>query len=184
MKLMGRTRESDKPQPSNPFLVPAPEPEPEEHLGLDEIVGRATSFTNARAAEPSAAQLWPVGGGVGVSTIVAASDGALKEPDGTRPEKVVIVATTAADRLARARELLEVGQTPEGSQIVGIVLVHDQPKISRTTTKSAQRVIRMADHGWVIPWLPYLRETLEPPKRHPLRFRKTIADLVKKTRDR
>lgn len=166
----------------NPFVLPKEDKEEEEHLLSDEILGDKVSFTNAHPAPATTAKLFPVAGGVGVSTLITVSDNQLSELDTDDSQSpVILVATTAADRLATTRRLLKARVTEQGHQIVGLVLVHDRPKLSKATVAETKTVMRMAERAWVIPWLPYLREPAEPPAKHPLRVRKAIAEIIKTT---
>lgn len=170
------------PVAENPFVLPKEEQEEEEHLLSDEILGDKVSFTNAHPVPATTAQLYPVAGGVGLSTLIAASDDQLSEANRQETQApVILVATTAADRLAMARRLLKARVTDHGHPIVGLVLVHDRPKLSKATITETKTVMRMAERAWVIPWLSYLREPIQPPAKHPLRMRKAIAEIIKAT---
>lgn len=165
----------------NPFALPEKVEEQEEKMGLDEILGSQASF-HFKADFPTSATtgLYPVAGGVGVSTLVNASLGELTEPTGEESH-VILVTTTAADHLLKAAALLRQGYTPTGAEIIGVVAVHDRPKLSKATVAEARKVLRMAHHGWVIPYISELREPGEPVTKYPKRFRAVLTELQEAT---
>ena len=164
----------------NPFSLPEKVEEPVEELSLDEILGSAASTHFTSSSPQSSTGLYPVAGGVGLSTLVNASLGGLQEPTGSYAH-VILVATTAADHLLKAAALLRKGHTPEGADIIGVVLVHDRPKLSKPSIAEGKKVVRMATHGWVVPYIPALREPGEPVTKFPKRFQTVVTELSKMT---
>lgn len=171
----------EKPQ-DNPF-APAPKKavEPEE-IGVNEIFGDSvTKHFEAPNFGSTGISLYPVAGGVGLSTLIRHSQGALKEEGvDTVCESVILVTTTAAEHLLKAQNLLRTGTTPEGQHIIGLVLVEDRPKISKEGIQEAKKTLRMAKHSWGIPYVADFREPRTPGKL-PYRFRKAVTELVKTT---
>ena len=134
-----------------------------EQLEADAILGTSTEFTaDFRKPEATRIKLYPIAGGVGISTLVQVSGGELAEPVQTygieMAEAVFLVATTAATHLTRVEELVLSGVVPDGRAIAGVVLVHDRPNISKPTVQKAQQIMRLAPAGWVIPYVASLRE--------------------------
>lgn len=166
----------------NPLALPPKTQVQEEDIGLDDIFGAGVSHHFEEPQFGSAGiSLYPVAGGVGLSTLVRYSHGKLHQ-DGkdTLSDAVVLVSTTAADHLLKTQNLLRTGQTAHGQQIVGIVLVADRPKLSKATIQEAKKTTRMTKHSWGVPYVGALREPTDP-GRMPLRFRKVIHSLVKET---
>lgn len=166
----------------NPLEVVTEKAEPPEELHLDEILGSSTGVHFSDLPLPEETVLFPVAGGVGLSTLVKASNGALHEP---QPENItsstILVATTAASHLAKTAALLRQGFAPNGANIVGVVLVHDRPKLSKATIHESKKVIRMTKHGWVIPYIPALREPGTTLVKYPKRFRTVVSELSRIT---
>ena len=151
-----------------------------EQLEADAILGASTEFTaDFRKPEATRIKLYPVAGGVGISTLVQVSGGELAEPVQTygieMAEAVFLVATTAATHLTRVEELVLSGVVPDGRAIAGVVLAHDRPNISTPT------VMRLAPAGWVIPYVASLRELGEG-KKLPKRFRVTLQKIIQATK--
>lgn len=99
--------------PVNPYALPKKQ-EVIERLEDDAIIGGATDFTaDFRKPHASRIKLYPVAGGVGVTTLVQVSGGELAEPIQAygieTAEAVFLIATTAATHLKRAEELLLTG---------------------------------------------------------------------------
>lgn len=162
----------------NPLEITPEKTEPPEELNLDEILGSSTGVHFSDHPVPEGTSLYPIAGGVGLTTLVRASKGALQEPD---PERIststILVATTAASHLAKAAALMRQGYAPNGSTIIGVVLVHDRPKLSKATIHEAKKVIRMTKHGWVVPYIPALREPGSSLVKYPKRFRIVVEEL-------
>ena len=170
---------------SNPYALPKKK-EIIEQLEADAILGASTEFTaDFRKPEATRIKLYPVAGGVGISTLVQVSGGKLAEPIQTygieTAEAVFLVATTAATHLARVEELVLSGVVPDGRAIAGVVLVHDRPNISKPTVQKAQQIMRLAPAGWVIPYVASLRELGEG-KKLPKRFRVTLQKIIQATK--
>ncbi|QRZ61788.1 DUF6668 family protein [Rothia sp. ZJ932] len=169
---------------ANPLALTPVVQEAPEQMSTDEIIGSAsaTHFTGEFPA-PEGVMLVPVAGGVGLSTLVKASGGMLQEPDdGHIASSAILVATTAATHLARAAFVLRRGYADNGANVIGVVLVHDRPHLSKATVKESQKVIRMTKHGWVIPWVADLREPGVSLVKYPKRYRKVVEELARVTR--
>ena len=79
------TRAAKNKNPGNPYALPKKE-KVVEQLENDEILGKATEFTaEFRKTDASQINLYPVAGGVGVTTLVQFSDGMISEPYGIEP---------------------------------------------------------------------------------------------------
>ena len=108
---------------SNPYALPKKQ-KVVEQLEADAILGASTEFTaDFRKPEATRIKLYPVAGGVGISTLVQVSGGELAEPVQTygieTAEAVFLVATTAATHLTRVEELVLSGVVPDGRAIAG-----------------------------------------------------------------
>lgn len=172
--------------PVNPYALPKKQ-EVIERLEDDAIIGGATDFTaDFRKPHASRIKLYPVAGGVGVTTLVQVSGGELAEPIQAygieTAEAVFLIATTSATHLKRAEELLLTGVVPDGRAIAGVVLVHDRPSVSKPTIQKARQILRLAPAGWVIPYVASLREIGQEEKKLPLRFRLTLKKIITATR--
>lgn len=184
MVKLGRKRHAEASAPAvNPYALPPVEAEEEEVLELDDVLGSAISTDQRPFDQPRGAGLCPVAGGVGVSTLVEYADGALEEPSAERSYAgVILVATTAASHLREAKRLLQRGATADGAQVMGLVLVHDRPKLSPATAAFAKTLRGMSPRLWMVPYVPGLREPVEDRVKVPLRYRQVVTDLVKVTR--
>lgn len=78
--------------------------------------------------------------------------------------RVVLVARTHARGLAAAEEATTAWSHRElpDVEIVGLVLIDDGPKLGAATQRTVARLLRMAPHGWHIPWVEAWRTTLTP----------------------
>jgi hypothetical protein len=172
--------------PSNPYALPKKQ-NVTEQLENDAIIGNTTEFTaDFRRPDATCIKLYPVAGGVGITTLVQASGGMLMEPIQTygidTAEAVFLVSSTTATHLKRTEELMLIGSVPDGRAIAGVVLVHDRPNISKPTVQKAQQILRLAPAGWVIPYVASLREIGQEEKKLPLRFRLTLKKIITATR--
>lgn len=81
----------------------------------------------------------------------------------------------AAERVAKAWASGELTQ----SRLVGLVLIDDAPRLTKTQKSAAARVARMTPMGWHIGWDPQWRETPLPPAGQPLpaRVRRTLDQI-------
>lgn len=174
------TRTAKNKNPGNPYALPKKE-KVVERLENDEILGKATEFTaEFRKTDASQINLYPVAGGVGVTTLVQFSDEMISEPYGIEPASAVfLVATTAATHLVRAEELVLAGIVPDGREVAGVILVHDRPNLSKPTVQKAQQIMRIAPAGWVIPYVASLRELGSGEKKLPKRFRVTLQKIIR-----
>lgn len=168
----------EKPAASNPFVAPAKKQETVEEIGASEIFDdRVERHFEPPAFGSSAIGLYPVAGGVGLSTMVRYSKQRLSEHS-QNADAVVLVATTAADHLLKAQALLRAGQTETGQTIIGLVLVDDRPKLSKETVKEAKKTLRMTKHSWGVPFVNDFREPKEV-TRLPYRYRRALDSLAK-----
>ena len=168
---------------ANPLEMAPEKVEVPEELLIDEILGDSTGAHFSNSSIPSDTVLYPVAGGVGLSTMVRASSGVLVEPGQQQiASSAILVATTSATHLVKSASLLRQGYAPNGATIVGVVLVHDRPKLSAATVKEAKKVIRMAKHGWVLPYVPALREPGSSVIKYPRRYRSVLAELARISR--
>lgn len=180
MKVLKRRRVQEA--ELNPFIVPEKK-EVVEQIAPEPVMGDRLEFDAPfRQVAAVAINLYPVAGGVGLSTIVEASCGRLREPSAVYgvdvASAVILVASTSASHLAAAEPLIHAGRSPDGREVAGIILVHDRPDISRLTVKTAQRLIRAAPAGWVLPYVPALRE-VEATVKFPRRYRVVMEKIVK-----
>lgn len=168
----------ENPAPSNPFVAPVKNEEQAEDIGVSELFDNDVSkhFETPNFGSSSIG-LYPVAGGVGLSTIVRFGHGKLSE-NNSDSDTVILVSTTAADHLFKAQNLLRTGTTSHGQQIIGIVLVEDRPKLSKETIREAKKTLRMTKHSWGIPFVNDLREPKEINKL-PYRYRKALESLSK-----
>jgi hypothetical protein len=93
---------------------------------------------------------------------------------------VVLVARThgaglaAAERAARSWAAGELSD----SRLLGLVLVDDAPRLTKTQKQSAKRVTLMTPHGWHIAWDPAWRECdVVSADSLPLRVRRTLEHI-------
>lgn len=168
----------EKPAPANPFVAPPTKKEEVEDIGVSDLFDNDVSkHFEAPSFGSSSIGLYPVAGGVGLSTLVRYARGALSENHQVC-DAVILVSTTAADHLYKAQNLLRTGTTASGQQIIGIVLVEDRPKLSKETIKEAKKTLRMTKHSWGIPFVNDLREPKDVTKL-PYRYRKALESLSK-----
>ncbi|MFW0120241.1 DUF6668 family protein [Rothia sp. P5764] len=178
MVVFLRRQVVEKPTPANPFVAPPAKEEDVEDIGVSALFDNDVSkHFETPSFGSSSIGLYPVAGGVGLSTMVRYGHGVLSE-NHNNCDAVILVSTTAADHLFKAQNLLRVGTIPGGQQIIGIVLVEDRPKLSKETIKEAKKTLRMTKHSWGIPFVNDLREPKEVTKL-PYRYRKALESLVK-----
>lgn len=198
------TTRSAPPVAANPFLAPPVEVPPVEELERDPIMGDSVSMsgiqdvTGLAAALPTTPPappapvitertLWVVGvcGGAGVSTIAALAgddvlDGSESDPAGGR---VVLVAPTHAAGLAAAVTMahrLAAGELDY--EVLGLVLVHDRPKLSRATIGAARGAGRLYPRSWAVPYMPAWREpNVIPDLTESTRLRRTLRSITQLT---
>ncbi len=185
---------------SNPYLRPA-EPAPVfESLPVDPIIGNALHVEGlshalsvrgvaGRRPRPQPPQttpdsVWLVGasGGVGVSTLAELGgdllvDGGLFAPP-WGASTYVVAAThpaglSAATEFARAKARGEVA-----FNVLGLLLVHDRPKLSKPSLQLARSVAGLYPRTWTVPYMPAWREPGDGERVTNVRVRRVLASLM------
>jgi hypothetical protein len=133
---------------------------------------------------------WWVGchGGAGVTTLSgaivgqSAADARGHWPAPRRPDlaRVVLVARTHFHGLSMAQlagRQWASGSTPDGTEVLGLVLVADAPgKLPRPLRELAQLISGGFPRVWEVPWIEELRRGDAPAQDHPA-FRRIGSDL-------
>lgn len=179
----------------HPFLTPRPVPDVEEELDNDPILGREVSRKGLQSPPPAAPPpvldlsaapiissktLWLIGahGGAGVTTLASLAgqnvvDSAVVDP--LWQGKALLVAATHAAGLEAARQF---ARDAAGGDLfydlLGIVLVHDQDKLSKARATLAKGVARMYPLAFSVPFEPSWREPGIAPRASSIRLKKTI----------
>lgn len=188
---------------TNPYLRPATPAPVFESLPVDPIVGaglhmpglsnsqavrgvaEAPPAPTAPVVSPDTVWLLGASGGVGVSTLVALGGGTLVDGGQFAPPwgaSTYAVATThpagleAAAELARAKAR---GAVP--FEVLGLLLVHDRPKLSKPTIQLARSVASLYPRTMTIPFMPSWREPGDAERETNVRIRRVLATLTKRS---
>lgn len=163
-----------EPPQTNPFLKPREDEERvPETIEDDPVLGSAVSLIGRALDgddEPDETGLWLVGavGGAGVTTLARACDSTVHDGADSEPPwgaRVVIVTSVTRTGLEAARTLVK--DSREGTvpwEAVAMVLIHDRPAalVSKQMRQLARETLRMVRRGFTVPFLPELRESLNP----------------------
>lgn len=186
----------------NPFIRVAEPEQPHEVVEPDEILGDVVEregltaphmVRDAAPAEPAPQRpfltpesVWLIGasGGVGVSTLASLAggrviDGGLHPAHAGAP--VYVVAATHAAGLEAAASVARSNARGEITvQILGLILVHDRPKLSKASIQLARQIASLYPRTMTVPFMPAWRDPGTPEVGNNVRVKRVLSSLASK----